>query len=470
MTRRLGQTGIDTSLGKLPPQSLDLEEGVLGACIQYKGAFSLAAKILRGECFYKESHKEVFYACERLVSNSVPIDLFLVKEELTKAGKIEIVGGLFGLKKMADRVSSADNIEFHSTIILENYMKRETIRVLQEGLKKVYESDCDVLELLGELEKDVKDISDKNIRGGFTLAADALAEVYTDLQTTSTTGLTGVPSGFHSVDRVTGGFQKTDLIIVAAGTSQGKTSFVVSAMRNAAIDFKKPVGLLSMEMSVKQIIQRIAAGEAKFNLTDITRNKLTGDQVQHFIDETAELASAQIVIDDTPALSISEIRNKAFRMKTEYGIELLVVDYLQLATSKDSFSREREVSDISAALKAIAKELGIPVIALSQLSRANEKRGGDKRPILSDLRDSGSIEQDADVVMFLYRAERYGITQMSDGGSTKGLGEVIIAKHRNGDLENILMQFIGEYTQWKDLIPHEEGYATQELPPTNHGD
>jgi len=329
-------------------------------------------------------------------------------------------------------------------------MKRELIRIASEIHKDAYEDTTDVFQLLDRAKDSIMQLEYNNSKGSASKLSESLGELYTYLGTQSETGLTGIPSGFICIDRVICGWQKTDLIIIAARPGMGKTAFVVALLRNAAIDFGVPVGILSLEMSNAQLTQRMVSTETQIPLKDIRQRRIDREKLEFIIRETSDLASAQIYMEDTPALKVEELKARAWKMKRDFDIQLLVVDYMQLAVA-DGNNKEEQTSIISAALKAVAKELDIPVIALSQLSRAVETRGGDKRPILSDLRHSGSIEQDADIVMFLYRPSYYGIYHNETYGSTKNIGEVIIAKHRNGDLSTETLKFIGEYTQWTNL-------------------
>lgn len=446
-------------LGKLPPQATDLEEAVLGALMLEKDALTNVIDILRPESFYKDSHKEIYQGIYDLFQNSEPIDILTVTSQLRKTGKLEFVGGPYYITQLTNRVSSAANIEYHSRIIVEQSIKRELIRIASEIQKESYEDTTDVFQLLDKMEQSLFEVSEANIRKEYdnmkNLMPQALEEI--EARKNHKEGLTGIPSGFTALDRVTSGWQKSDLVIIAARPGMGKTAFVVSALRNAAVDHEKPVAIFSLEMSSIQLVNRLISGEAELESEKIKKGNLAGHEWAQLTDKTARLAKAPIFIDDTPALSILELRAKCRRLKQQHDIQLVVVDYLQLMSGDSSKSgggggnREQEIAAISRALKNIAKELSVPVIALSQLSRAVETRGGDKRPQLSDLRESGSIEQDADMVMFLYRPEYYGITQDENGMPTQGVGEVIIAKHRNGSLDNVQLKFVGKYTKFSDL-------------------
>lgn len=445
-------------LGKVPPQAVDLEEAVLGALMLEKDALTNVIDILKVESFYKESHKVIFQAILDLFTESQPIDLLTVTTQLRKNGALEIAGGAFYVTELTSRVASAANIEYHARIITEQSIKRELIRISSEIQKDAFEDTTDVFELLDKMEQSLFEISEKNIRKNYSdmrsIMRDAIKEL--EERKNQKDGLTGVPSGFTALDRVTSGWQKSDLVIIAARPAMGKTAFVLSVLRNAAVDHSRPVAIFSLEMSAVQLVNRLISSEAELDSEKIKKGSLADHEWAQLVHKTAKLSKAPLFVDDTPALSILELRAKCRKLKAQHDIQMVVIDYLQLM-SGDSKSggqggnREQEIASISRALKKIAKELSIPVIALSQLSRAVETRGGDKRPQLSDLRESGAIEQDADMVMFLYRPEYYGITEDENNASTAGVGEVIIAKHRNGSLENVKLRFIGKYTKFTDL-------------------
>jgi replicative DNA helicase len=444
-------------LGKVPPQAVDLEEAVLGALMLEKDALTNVIDILKVESFYKDSHKVIFQAILDLFTESQPIDLLTVTSQLRKNGALEIAGGAFAVTELTSKVASAANIEYHARIITEQSIKRELIKISGEIQKEAFEDTTDVFELLDKMEQSLFEISEKNIRKNYSDMRSIMREAIIELEARKNQkdGLTGVPSGFTALDRVTSGWQKSDLVIIAARPAMGKTAFVLSVLRNAAVDHNKPVAIFSLEMSSVQLVNRLISAEAELDSEKIKKGSLADHEWAQLVHKTARLSKAPLFVDDTPALSILELRAKCRKLKAQHDIQMVVIDYLQLMSgdSKNGGqggNREQEIASISRALKKIAKELSIPVIALSQLSRAVETRGGDKRPQLSDLRESGSIEQDADMVMFLYRPEYYGFTEQ-DGLPTAGVGEVIIAKHRNGSLENVKLRFIGKYTKFTDL-------------------
>ena len=447
-------------MGKLPPQALDLEEAVLGALMLEKEAINTVIDILKPDSFYKDQHKVIYEAIVELFNDSEPIDLLTVTNRLRKKGKLELSGGPFFITELTSRVNSAANIEFHARVISEMAIKRRLIKIAGEIQRDAYEDSNDVFELLDKTESALFEVSESNIRKNYadmrSIMRDAIAEL--EAKKTQTDGLTGVPSGFSALDRVTSGWQKSDLIIIAARPAMGKTAFVVSAMRNAAVDFGKGVAIFSLEMSAVQLVNRMISAEAELESEKIKKGNLADYEWEQLVHKTARLTESPIFIDDTPALSVLELRAKCRRLKAQHDIQMIIIDYLQLMSGDSTKmggagkgNREQEIASISRALKNLAKELSVPVIALSQLSRAVETRGGDKRPQLSDLRESGSIEQDADMVMFLYRPEYYGIMESEEGMPLAGVGEVIIAKHRNGSLDTVQLKFIGKYTRFTDL-------------------
>ena len=456
-TRGFLSADLSNQLGKLPPQAIEIEEAILGALMLEKDALTTVIDILKPGNFYKEANKTIYEAIVTLFNNSEPIDLLTVANQLKKEGKLEVVGGPYYITQLTSRVNSAANIEFHARIVTERSIKRDLIRISSEIQKDAYEDTTDAFKLLDHTAQEIFEVTESNIRKNYadmkTLMYQAMKEL--EARKDHKDGLTGVPSGFTALDRLTSGWQNSDLIIIAARPGMGKTAFVVSAMRNAAVDFDHAVAIFSLEMSSVQLVNRLISAEAELESEKIKKGNLADYEWKQLVHKTDRLSKAKIFIDDTPALSILELRAKCRRLKAQHDVKVIIIDYLQLMSGESSKTgggnREQEIASISRALKGIAKELNIPVIALSQLSRAVETRGGDKRPQLSDLRESGSIEQDADMVMFLYRPEYYGITQDESGMPTQGTGEVIIAKHRNGSLDTIQLKFIGKFTKFMDL-------------------
>ena len=455
---------ISESLGKLPPQALDLEEAVLGALMLEKGALNAVVEFLKPEHFYSEAHQEIYRAIIELFKGSEPVDMRTVVNQLRKNAKLELVGGAYYIAELTSKVSSAANIEYHARVVIELAIKRNLIQIASQIHHDAYEDTTDVFELLDKTEQSIFEISDSNLRKNYDNMKNLMYRAITELQKLKEhkDGLTGVPSGFTALDRMTSGWQSSDLVIIAARPGMGKTAFVVSAMRNAAVDFKRPVAIFSLEMASVQLVNRMISAEAELEGEKIRKGQLAEFEWQQLVHKTNRLSSAPIFIDDTPALSILELRAKCRRLKAEHGIQLIIVDYLQLMRGDTGGNREQEIASISRALKGIAKELSVPVLALSQLSRGVETRGGDKRPQLSDLRESGSIEQDADMVIFLYRPEYYKITVDEEGMPTQGMGEVIIAKHRNGQTGSVKLKFIGKYTKFADFdspTPHDNPFS-----------
>jgi replicative DNA helicase len=444
---------ISESLGKLPPQALELEEAVLGALMLEKSALNAVVEFLKPEHFYSEAHREIYNSIIQLFKSSEPVDMRTVVAQLRKDGKIELVGGAYYIAELTSKVSSAANIEYHARVVIEMAIKRDLIQIASQVHQDAYEDTTDVFELLDKTEQSIFAISDSNLRKNYDNMKNLMYRAIQELQKLKEhkDGLTGVPTGFSSLDRMTSGWQNSDLVIIAARPGMGKTAFVVSAMRNAAVDFKRPVAIFSLEMASVQLVNRMISAEAELEGEKIRKGQLADHEWQQLVHKTNRLSAAPIFIDDTPALSILELRAKCRRLKAEHNIELIIVDYLQLMRGDSGGNREQEIASISRALKGIAKELSVPVLALSQLSRGVETRGGDKRPQLSDLRESGSIEQDADIVMFLYRPEYYKITVDEEGLPTQGMGEVIIAKHRNGSTGTVKLKFIGKYTKFADF-------------------
>jgi replicative DNA helicase len=446
---------ISESLGKLPPQALDLEEAVLGALMLEKNALNAVVEFLKPEHFYKEAHQEIYSAILTLFKASEPVDMRTVVHQLRKNAKLELIegNGAYYIAELTSKVSSAANIEYHARVIIEMAIKRNLIEIASQIHHDAYEDTTDVFELLDKTEQSVFEISDSNLRKNYDNMRNLMARAIQELQLLKDhkDGLTGVPSGFTALDRMTSGWQKSDLVIIAARPGMGKTAFVVSAMRNAAVDFKIPVAIFSLEMASIQLVNRMISAEAELEGEKIKRGNLADHEWTQLVHKTSRLSSAPVFIDDTPALTILELRAKCRRLKAEHGIQLIIIDYLQLMRGDSAGNREQEIASISRALKGIAKELSVPVLALSQLSRSVETRGGDKKPQLADLRESGSIEQDADIVMFLYRPEYYKITVDEEGLPTQGMGEVIIAKHRNGSTGSVKLKFIGKYTKFADF-------------------
>ncbi len=457
--RFITNTGTPVNeIGKLQPQAVELEEAVLGAMLLEKEALSTVIDILSKESFYKEQNGRVFQAIVSLFNRSEPVDILTVTQELKRTGELEIVGGSYYVSSLTNRIASSVNIEFHARIVAQKFLQRELIRIGTETIKTAYEDSTDVFELLDNTTKGIFEILDSNVRKQHdkmsTLIARAIEEI--EHASNQTDGLLGVPSGFTALDRITGGWQKSDLHILAARPGMGKTAFVVTMAKNAAVEFNKPVAIFSLEMSSLQLVKRLIASETELAQDKILKGNLDNHEFVQLNERIKKLAIAPLFIDDTPALSIFELRAKARRLKENQKIELIIIDYLQLMSGHSNdgkgVNREQEISTISRGLKSLAKELQVPIIALSQLSRQVENRpGGSKRPQLSDLRESGAIEQDADMVMFIYRPEYYGLEVDEKNRPTRGIAEIIIAKNRHGALETVELKFVGQFAKFVDL-------------------
>lgn len=451
-------TLISLEKGKIPPQALDLEEAVLGAMMIDKKGVDEVIDILQSDAFYKEAHKHIFDAISYLFNDSQPIDLLTVSAQLKKNGKLELSGGDFYLIQLTQKISSSAHIEFHSRIILQKFIQRSLIKISSEIIEDSYDETTDVFDLLDKAESKLYEVTQGNIKKSSETAQSLVNQAKKRIEEIANKeGLSGIPTGFEKLDKVTSGWQPSDLIIIAARPGMGKTAFVLSMARNMAIDYKAPVALFSLEMSSVQLITRLISSETGLSSEKLRTGKLEKHEWEQLNTKVKDLEKAPLYIDDTPSLSIFDLRAKARRLSSQHGIKMIIVDYLQLMTAggggKGGGNREQEISTISRNLKALAKELEVPVIALSQLSRAVETRGSSKRPLLSDLRESGAIEQDADIVSFIYRPEYYKIDEWDDDERTptEGQAEFIIAKHRNGSLENIRLKFIGNLGKFDNL-------------------
>lgn len=457
MSHQRGEDLSNYVFGKVQPQAVPLEEAVLGAVMLDKEALPVVLDILRSDSFYLDSHKAIYKAMLRLFEKSQPIDLLTVTEELRKGGDLEVVGGPVYIVELTNKVASAANIEYHARIISQKYIQRELITVSTKVIKDAFEDTTDVFQLLDDAEQGLFSIAQQNMSRGYqslsSLSGKMLKQLE-ELKDQEGGGLTGVPTGFTDLDRLTSGFQSSDLIILAARPGMGKTAFTLSLAKNAAVDFAKPIAFFSLEMSSLQLAQRIISMEAEISGMKMRSGQLEDYEWQQLHTAIERIGEAPIFIDDTPGINVFELRAKCRRLKMQHDIQMIVIDYLQLMSGggdNQKGNREQEVSAISRALKGLAKELEVPVIALSQLSRAVEQRGGTKRPQLSDLRESGSIEQDADIVSFIYRPEYYQILEDEEGQSLKDVAELIIAKHRHGALKTVKLRFTPEFARFSDL-------------------
>ncbi len=448
---------ISLEKGKIPPQAIDLEEVVLGAMMIDKKGVDEVIDILSPDAFYKEAHKNIFESIFKLFENSEPVDLLTVSSQLKKDKKLDLVGGDFYLISLTQRVSSSAHIEFHARIILQKYIQRSLIKISNEIIEDAYDETKDVFDLLDNAEAKLYEVTQGNVKKSTESAQSLVIQAKKKIEEISNKeGMSGIPSGFDKLDKLTSGWQPSDLIIVAARPGMGKTAFTLTMARNVAVNTNIPVAFFSLEMSSVQLITRLISSETGLSSEKLRTGKLEKHEWEQLNVKVKTLEKAPLFIDDTPSLSIFDLRAKARRLASQYGIKMIMIDYLQLMTaggSQKGGNREQEISTISRNLKALAKELAIPVIALSQLSRAVETRGGSKRPLLSDLRESGAIEQDADIVSFIYRPEYYKIDEWDDEerSPTEGQGEFIVAKHRNGGLESIRLKFIGHLGKFDNL-------------------
>lgn len=445
--------------GLLPPQAQEVEESVLGGMLIEQEAASICLQLLQVDDFYNPANRNVFKVLQELFEKDRPIDIITVENELRDKEMLDRIGGPGYLAQLTRSVSSAANIEYHAQILIEKSIKRRLITTCNEMMRQAYDATSDPYELLDTAEQQIFELANARANLSTKTLADVLKDTLSYLEEIrgKSSGITGVPSGLD-LDRLTAGWQPGDLIIVAARPSMGKTAFTLSMARNTALfpDEEKRwgVAIFSLEMSDQSLVQRLLTMEARISAQSARTGRLQDDEFKKMIEAAGRLHQAKIFIDDTPGLSIMELRSKCRRLKNEHNIGIVIVDYLQLMTGPQndrSSSREQEIANISRGLKALAKELNVPVIALSQLSRAVEQRGGDKRPQLSDLRESGSIEQDADVVCFLYRPEYYGITTDEVGNSTENIAEVIVGKQRNGPTDTVRLNFIEDYARFENL-------------------
>ena len=446
--------------GKLPPQALDVEQAVLGALMIDPEAVTNSIDILRPEYFYDPKHKVIYAAINNLFNRSEAIDILTVTNELKATGQLEVAGGAYYVANLTNKVASSAHIEEHTKIVQQKYIQRELIRIGSDITKNAYEDTSDPLELLDEAESKLLTIGENNFRSDYTdmklLVDEAIKEVESISKVEG--GMSGLPSGFPELDGMTSGWQKGTLLIMAARPGMGKTALALTMARNIAVDHKKPEAVFSLEMSSVELVTRLISAETRINGKKLKQGDLKDYEWQWLYSKVGPLTEAPLYIDDTPALSRFELRAKCRRLKQQHDIQMVFIDYLQLMRGGDAYkgNREQEISQISRQLKGLAKELKIPILALSQLSRAVETRGGDKRPQLSDLRESGAIEQDADMVMFIYRPDYYGQEQE---GMVDGESELDIAKHRSGKTGKVKLRFIKEFAKFENMVTDMGGDA-----------
>ncbi|MFN8367625.1 MAG: replicative DNA helicase [Candidatus Kapaibacterium sp.] len=462
------QTVSLESLGnKVPPHSNEAEIAVLGSLMLDRSSIAKAIEILEPDCFYRDSHKRIYETVLALFERGVPVDIITLSEELRRKGILEYCGGTYYLTEINAQTPTAAYIEHHARIVQERYLKRKLLMTAGKIIHNCYDETTDALEEIDKAESEIFEIAEKRLRKSYTgmnkLARETFDMIAKLTEKGVEQGVSGVPTGFVKLDEMLGGFQKSDLVIIAARPSMGKTALAMSIARNAAIEYNVPTAFFSIEMAAVQLVMRLLSAEARINAHSIRTGRLNPDEMRKIVKTIGRLAEAPIFIDDSPSLGMMELRAKCRRLKAEHNVQLVFVDYLQLMHSPKAESREREISIISRSLKQMAKELDIPVIALAQLNRSVESRS-DKRPMLSDLRESGSIEQDADVVMFVTRPEVYEITTYEDGSPTEGTAELIIAKQRNGPIGTVKTAYIKDYARFENLAFHFDEPPPEQYP------
>ena len=453
-------------LGKVQPQAKEVEEAVLGALMLEKDAYSVISDLLKPESFYDHKHQLIFEAIQHLALNQEPIDMLTVTNRLQQSGVLDEVGGAYYIATLTSKVGSAANIEYHARIIAQKSLARQLINYAGKLEMEAFDETTDIEELMQTAEGELFQLSQHNIKKDVVQIDPVIQDALKKIEQASNRadGLSGLPSGYHELDAMTSGWQNTDLVIIAARPAMGKTAFVLSMVKNMAVDYNIPVGMFSLEMSNLQLVNRLLQNVCEITGDKVKSGKLTTEEWAQLTTRISRLQGAPIYVDDTPGLSVFELRTKARRLVREHGVKMIMIDYLQLMTAAgmNFGSREQEVSTISRSLKGLAKELNIPIIALSQLNRGVETRQGDgKRPQLADLRESGAIEQDADMVCFIHRPEYYQIYEDEKGNDLKGLAEIIIAKHRSGSVGDVRLRFRGEFVRFQN--PDEDSSITSTL-------
>lgn len=440
----------DARMDRVPPQNVEAEQAVLGAMMLQRSAIDLATEVLEPDYFYREAHRKIFEAMLALTNRNEAVDLLTVSNELKAKGWLDNIGGSIYLSRILDSVDTTAHVEYHANIIRDKATLRRLINLATRIVQESYQESEAVDEMLDRAEQMIFEVSEKRIKSGFVPMKNVLKETFEIIeehhQSAKKSNVTGLASGFTDLDNMTAGFQKSDLVIVAGRPSMGKTSFCLDIARHVGIREQRAVGVFSLEMSRWQLVQRMLCSQAMVDAHRLRTDTLPAEDWPKLGQAVGALASAPIYIDDTPGVGVLEMRAKARRLSAQADLGLIIIDYLQLMQGPRGMeSRQQEISQISRSLKILAKELNVPVIALSQLSRAVEQRGGDRRPQLSDLRDSGAIEQDADVVMFIYRGERYGVDE------EQGVAEIIIGKQRNGPIGTVKLSFRSEYTRFENF-------------------
>ncbi|MFC4665168.1 replicative DNA helicase [Falsiporphyromonas endometrii] len=457
-TRAKKPVSVNQIEGRVPPQAVEIEKAVLGAVLLEKDAYSTVSEMLKPSSFYLHAHELIYESIIRLAAQQRPVDILTVTEELRKNEVLDEVGGAAYVSSLTSEVAGSANLEYHAQILAQKALSRDLIKFSSRVLKDAFDDVEDVADQMQEAESELFQISQQNmkeeVRQINPIVQEALNEI--SVAANNTSGISGTPSGYPAIDKMTSGWQNSDLIIIAARPAMGKTAFVLSMARNIAVDNGIPVAIFNLEMSSVQLVKRLIS-----NVCEIPGEKIKNGRLEKFewaqLDKKlTSLFDAPLYIDETPSLSIFELRTKARRLVREHGVRMIIIDYLQLmnASGMNIGNREQEVSTISRSLKVLAKELKIPIIALSQLNRGVELRQGDfnsKRPQLADLRESGAIEQDADMVCFIHRPEYYKITTDPEGNSLIGVAEFIIAKHRNGPVGDVRLSFRKEFAKFLPL-------------------
>ena len=453
----MAKKSIDnTSYAHLQPQALEVERAVLGALMNDRDAYAVVCEILSPESFYEQRNQLIYSAIRDLSLAEKPVDVLTVTDELERQGSLDKVGGAIYIADLSNKVASSANIEYHARIIAHKFLARQLISFASEIETKAFDGSMDIDDLMQEAEGSLFELSRRNMKKDYTQIDPVISNAVEVIQKAAANkdGLTGVPTGYHKLDNITSGWQASDLVIIAGRPAMGKTSFALSMAKNIAADYKVPMAFFSLEMSNVQLVNRLISNCCEIQGSKILNGQLKPDEWERLDKRLNNLIGSPLYVDDTPGLSVFELRTKARRLVRDHGVKIIMIDYLQLmnANGMRFSSRQEEVSTISRSLKQIAKELDIPILALSQLNRGVESREGleGKRPQLSDLRESGAIEQDADMVLFVHRPEYYHIYQDENGRDLHGMAQIIIAKHRKGATCDVLLNFRGEFTRFEN--------------------
>ena len=453
----MAKKSIDnTSYAHLQPQALEVERAVLGALMNDRDAYAVVCEILSPESFYEQRNQLIYSAIRDLSLAEKPVDVLTVTDELERQGCLDKVGGAIYIADLSNKVASSANIEYHARIIAHKFLARQLISFASEIETKAFDGSMDIDDLMQEAEGSLFELSRRNMKKDYTQIDPVISNAVEVIQKAAANkdGLTGVPTGYHKLDNITSGWQASDLVIIAGRPAMGKTSFALSMAKNIAADYKVPMAFFSLEMSNVQLVNRLISNCCEIQGSKILNGQLKPDEWERLDKRLNNLIGSPLYVDDTPGLSVFELRTKARRLVRDHGVKIIMIDYLQLmnANGMRFSSRQEEVSTISRSLKQIAKELDIPILALSQLNRGVESREGleGKRPQLSDLRESGAIEQDADMVLFVHRPEYYHIYQDENGRDLHGMAQIIIAKHRKGATGDVLLNFRGEFTRFEN--------------------